>query len=465
MKLFQRKNVYDVIEGTKNEHKVRSLKTFDLVLLTIGTVIGTGVLVLPGVVAATTAGPSEILSYIIAGIASIFVVFCYSEFASSIPTAGGSYSYIYVSMGKFFALIAGASVLLGYILILGFVSNGWAAYFDSFLEMFGVKLPFALTHIPTEGGIVNLPAIIVVLLMTLLLSKGTKDSKKINNLMVLIKVLVILIFIIVGVFYFDASNLSDFFPMGVGGTLHGAAILFLAYSGFDVTASAAEETIDPQKTIPKALILSIFACITIYSLVSLILTAMVPYNLLNQPDALSYALLKVGQTIPASLLSLGAIIGILAIIFAVCFGCSRILANASKDDFIPKAFAKENKNGVPIVSLWFLGIVGSILGGFININVLSNTATLALLFVYLMVCIALIVFRKTDPDFKRSFKTPLVPLIPILGVLCCGYLMIQIPYENWIYFVIFVIVALLLQLIYLKFKEKRKHSEKLHNEN
>ncbi|MGL5067794.1 MAG: APC family permease [Sarcina sp.] len=454
MELFKRQDVNKMINNINGEKK-RTLRIFDLVLLTIGAVIGTGVLVLPGLVAATEAGPSVVLSYAMGGIAAIFIVLCYSEFAASIPTAGGSYSYIYASMGKIFSIVTFVSVLFGYILILGFVANGWGAYFDTFLEIFGLKLPFMLTHMPGQGGIVNLPAIIVVLAMAWVLTRGTSESKWVNNLMVIIKIAVILLFVIVGVFYIEPSNISTFFPQGFGGTALGASTVFLAYTGFDVTASAAEETINPQKTLPRALIISIVFATFIYCAVSIVLVMMVPYTELNQTDSLSYALVKVGQYIPAGFLSFGAIIGIFAIIFAVCFGCSRILANGSKDGFIPKVFAKENKKGAPSVSLWFIGIIGAILGGFFNVNILANAAVLALLLVYLLVCIGIIVFRYTNPDFKRSFRTPLVPLVPILGIASCVYLMYQQGITSWVYFVVGVGVISIILIIYSGYKEKK----------
>ena len=455
MELFKRQDVNKLVDSIGNE-KPRTLKVFDLVLLTIGAVIGTGVLVLPGFVAATEAGPSVILSYAMGGIAAIFIVLCYSEFAASIPTAGGSYSYIYVCMGKIFSIITFVSVLFGYILILGFVSNGWASYFNTFLEIFGLKLPFILTHMPSQGGIVNLPAIIVVLGMTWLLSRGTSESKWVNNLMVIIKIIVILLFVIVGAFYLNPSNVTaDFFPMGFKGTALGASTVFLAYTGFDITASAAEETINPQKTLPKALLISIFFATAIYCAVSVVLVMMVHYTDLNQTDSLSYALIKVGQYIPAGFLSFGAIIGIFAIIFAVCFGCSRILSNGSKDGFIPKFLGKENKKGAPSIALWSVGIIGAVLGGFVNVNILANAAVLALLLVYLLVCVGVIIFRYTNPDFKRGFRTPLVPLVPILGTLSCLYLMYQQGLDSWLYFVGGVGIFSIILIIYSTYKEKR----------
>lgn len=442
MNIFRKQNVNDVISDSNKSNKKRTLKTLDLTLMSIGAVIGTGVLVLPGVVAATLAGPGEILSFIIAGIASIFVVLCYSEFASSIPSSGGSYTYVYVSLGEILGYIVGVSVIFGYVLALGLVSNGWSDYLNSFLEIFNISLPITISKIPSNGGIINLPAVLITLFIMYILSLGGNESKLFNNIIVILKVLVIVIFVLVGVFYIDIDNLTPFFPMGIPGVISGASVLFLAYTGFDVTASAAEETVNPQKTLPRALILSIIACAIIYCIVSFVLTGMVPYKDLNQGDALAYALVQVGHHFASSILSIGAILGILAIIFAIGFGNSRILSALSSDGLIPKVFSKQNKHAVPNVSLWSIGIIGAILSGFVQLDSLANASTLALLFVYLMVSLSVIVFRKTNPDFKRGFRTPFVPLIPILAILSCGFLMISLPISTWIYFIIFIILAL-----------------------
>lgn len=448
MNIFRKQNVNDVISDSNKSNKKRTLKTLDLTLMSIGAVIGTGVLVLPGVVAATLAGPGEILSFIIAGIASIFVVLCYSEFASSIPSSGGSYTYVYVSLGEIFGYIVGVSVIFGYVLALGLVSNGWSDYLNSFLEIFNISLPIAISKIPSNGGIINLPAVLITLFIMYILSLGGNESKLFNNIIVILKVLVIVIFVLVGVFYIDIDNLTPFFPMGIHGVISGASVLFLAYTGFDVTASAAEETINPQKTLPRALILSIIACAIIYCIVSFVLTGMVPYKDLNQGDALAYALVQVGHHFASSILSIGAILGILAIIFAIGFGNSRILSALSSDGLIPKVFSKQNKHAVPNVSLWTIGIIGAILSGFVQLDSLANASTLALLFVYLMVSLSVIVFRKTNPDFKRGFRTPFVPLIPILAILSCGFLMVSLPFSTWIYFSIFIVLAIIFYFIY-----------------
>ncbi len=447
MNILKKQDPYIFKTGDKKEKK-RHLGVFDLTLMSIGTIIGTGVLVLPGVVAATMAGPSEIISFIIAGIASILVVLCYAEFASSVPSEGGSYTYIYVSLGEIFAYVCGLAVVFGYVLAIGVIANGWSSYLNNILQTFGVVLPKAISTIPANGGVVNLPAILITLLIVYILSLGTRESKKFNNIVVLVKISAIAIFIIVGVFYVKPGNWEVFMPFGIGGVFTGASTLFSAYTGFDITASAAEETKNPQKTLPIALISSIVICGIIYIVVSLIVTGIIPYNELNKSDALAYALTFVGQPIPAAILSCGAVFGLLSIIFANCFGTSRILSALSRDNLLPKFLNKSNSKNVPITALLIVGFVGAFLGGFVNLEALAHLWTIVLLFVYSMVSISLIAFRKTNPEFKRGFKTPFVPIIPILAAACCVFLMINISLIIWIYFIIFLLIAIIFYFVY-----------------
>ena len=447
MNILKKQDPYIFKTGDKKEKK-RHLGVFDLTLMSIGTIIGTGVLVLPGVVAATMAGPSEIISFIIAGIASILVVLCYAEFASSVPSEGGSYTYIYVSLGEIFAYVCGLAVVFGYVLAIGVIANGWSSYLNNILQTFGVVLPKAISTIPANGGVVNLPAILITLLIVYILSLGTRESRKFNNIVVLVKISAIAIFIIVGVFYVKPGNWEVFMPFGIGGVFTGASTLFSAYTGFDITASAAEETKNPQKTLPIALISSIVICGIIYIVVSLIVTGIIPYNELNKSDALAYALTFVGQPIPAAILSCGAVFGLLSIIFANCFGTSRILSALSRDNLLPKFLNKSNSKNVPITALLIVGFVGAFLGGFVNLEALAHLWTIVLLFVYSMVSISLIAFRKTNPEFKRGFKTPFVPIVPILAAACCVFLMINISLIIWIYFIIFLLIAIIFYFVY-----------------
>lgn len=447
MNFFRRQNTNDILNENK-AHKQRTLGVFDLTLMSIGSVIGTGVMVLTGVVAATEAGPGVSLSFIISGIACIFVVLCYAEFSSTLPSSGGSYTYVYASIGEFLAYIVGLCIVLGYTLSVATVGAGWSAYFTDILSTLGINLPTYLTSIPADGGIVNLPGILVILFIMFILSIGTKESKKFNNLMVLIKLGVIFLFIIVGVFYINTTNWNTFLPFGFTGVFAGASSVFFAYTGFDTTASAAEETKNPQRTIPIALILSLVISTAIYIIVALVLTGMDSYTKLDSGDALAYALNSVGRTKIAAILSVGAVIGTMAVIFGQTYGSSRVLLSIGRDGLVPSKFAKTNSKNIPLVSIWSIGIVAAILAGFINLGSLANFSNMALLVAYFIVSISVIVFRKVKPDLKRGFRTPFVPLIPILAALSCGFLILNLPYEIWIYFIVFIIFATILYFAY-----------------
>lgn len=452
MKIFRKQNLKNLLSKAR-ENKERSLSALDLTLMSVGSVIGTGVMVLTGIVAAKQSGPATSVAFIGGGIAAAIIVLCYAELSSSIPSAGGSYSFTYVSLGEIIAYIAGLCIVIGYTLCTATVASGWGAYLMSLLNTLGIKLPKAFTSIPSAGGIVNLPAMLSILLIVFIISLGTNESKRVNDIMVFIKVAVIVLFIGVGAFHINPSNWHPFAPFGTKGIITGTASLFFAYCGFDATASAAEDVKNPQKSLPLGLISSLIICTVIYIAVSLVLTGVTSYTNLDVGDALSYALELIGENGVAFVVSLGTVIGILAVIFAGNFTTSHILLAMSRDGLLPKPFSKLNKKGVPHVALWTVGIIGAFLAGFFNLGQLANFANIAFLLTYTLVCISLIAFRKKYPDIKREFKTPLVPLIPILGAGSCLFLMANLTKETWIIFLIILVILIISYLIY-----GRKHS-------
>ena len=447
MEIFKKQSLKRILSEA-NENKERTLSALDLTLMSVGSVIGTGVMVLTGIVAAKQSGPATSIAFIGGGIAAAIIVLCYAEFSSSIPSAGGSYSFTYVSLGEIIAYISGLCIVIGYTLSTATVASGWGSYLLSLLDILGIKLPKTFTAIPSEGGIVNLPAMISILFIVFVISLGTKESKKVNDIMVFIKIAVIALFIGVGAFHVNTSNWHP-----VKGIVTGTASLFFAYCGFDATASAAEEVKNPQKSLPLGLISSLVICTIIYIAVSLVLTGVTSYTNLNVGDALSYALKLVGQRGVAFVVSLGTVIGILAVIFAGNFTTSHILLAMSRDGLLPKFFSKVDKKDVPYTALWTVGIIGALLAGFFNLGQLANFANIAFLLTYTLVCISLIAFRKKYPHVKRGFKTPLVPFIPLLGAFSCLFLMSNLSEEIW---KIFIVVLVLLIISYLVYG--RKHS-------
>ena len=446
MSIFRTQRIEDVSQKITEDKK--NLDTLDLTLMSIGSVIGTGVMVLTGIVAAKESGPAVSISFIIGAIVAAIIVLCYAELSASIQSPGGSYTFTYVTLGEIVAYIVGMCVVIAYILSTATVASGWGSYLLSLFDIFNIHFPKALTAIPADGGIINIPAILAILLITLVLSGGTKESKKVNNTMVIIKISVIAIFLVVGAFHMHASNLTPFTPYGTTGIMTGAASVFFAYCGFDATASAAPYVKNPRKALPIGLLVSLLVCALVYVAVSLVLTGITSYKNLNVGDALSYALKVSGEPKVAFIVSLGTVIGILAVIFAGNFATSQIFSTMSEDGLIPKFFDKRDKKDVPYISLWSICLVEVVLAGFFNLKTLADFASIAFLLVYTMVCISIIVFRKKYPNIERSFKTPLVPFLPILGVLCCIVLMFNLSKITWIVFAIVLACILISYFIY-----------------
>ncbi|MCF2132622.1 amino acid permease, partial [Strepomyces sp. STD 3.1] len=286
--LLKKKSITQLLKQGESKTLEKTMGAFDLTLLGIGAVIGTGVLVLTGLVAANDAGPSVIISFILAAIVCGFAALCYAEFASTLPVSGSVYTYTYATIGESVAHLMGWTLLSVYILTTATVASGWSSYFNQFLEGFNLGLPKELVTIPADGGIVNLPAIMITLLITWLLSRGTKESKKVNNFMVLVKLVVIGLFVIVGAFYVKPENWTPFAPFGIEGIMAGSAAVFFAFLGFDALSTSAEEVKNPQRDLPIGIIASLVVCTVIYVLVCLVMTGVVPYTELNVPEAMAY---------------------------------------------------------------------------------------------------------------------------------------------------------------------------------
>ncbi|MHC6178846.1 amino acid permease [Clostridium sp. JNZ X4-2] len=448
----RKKDVESILNNNKNSSSQRSMGAFDVTLMSIGATIGTGVMVLTGLVAARDAGPAVVLSFIFSAIACTLVALCYTEFASSIPSSGSAYSYVYVSLGEFIAHLVGWSLFIGYTVCASTVAGGWSSYFNSLLNGLGIKLPFAFINIPSQGGLANLPAIVIVLAITFLLSRGTSESKKVNNLLVFIKLGIIVLFIAVGVFFVKPSRWHPFMPFGFKGVFAGAASVFLAYSGFDAVSTSAEEVKNPQKNLPIGIMASMIGCTVIYIVVSLVLTGIADYTKLNVGDAMAYALNLIGQGWAASILSVGAVLGILAVIIAYIYGGSHILFSMSRDGLLPKAYSSLNKKtNVPVISTWAVGCISALLAGVVDIKQLADISNMVFLATFSLVALSVIIFRKTHGDIKRNFRVPLVPILPLIAICCCLFLMFSLSKTTWLYFGIWIIVG---SIVYLTYSHK-----------
>ncbi|MCL5935243.1 MAG: amino acid permease, partial [Firmicutes bacterium] len=359
MSLFRKKSLDELLASSKKQQLNRVLGPLDLTMLGIGAIIGTGIFVLTGVAAAEHAGPALVLSFIVAGLACVFAALCYAEFASTVPIAGSVYSYSYFTLGEFVAWLIGWDLILEYGLAVSAVGTGWSGYFQNLLSGFGVTLPVALTAAPgsAPGTMFNLPAFLIILLITWLLSKGVRESAKINNIMVVIKVAVVLIFIAVGIWYVKPANWTPFMPFGFSGVMTGAATIFFAYLGFDAVSTAAEEVKNPKKDLPIGIIASLAVCTALYIVVSAILTGIVPYSQLNVAAPVAFAMSFIGQDWFAGLISLGAITGMTTVLLVMLYGQVRLFFAMSRDGLIPGMFSKVHpKYKTPYTSTWITGI-------------------------------------------------------------------------------------------------------------
>ncbi|ASB91248.1 amino acid permease [Bacillus sonorensis] len=440
--LFQKKDVAQLLAQHQKRKNNPSMGAFDLTLLGIGAVIGTGVMVLTGITAAQNAGPAVIFSFILAAVVCSLAALCYAEISSALPVYGSAYIYSYTTMGEIVGHLMGWTLLSVYMLTSSAVASGWSSYFNNLLAGFGLSIPKQLLTTPEHGGVMNLPAIAITFIMTWILSKGTKESKKFNNAMVIVKILIVALFIIAGSFYVKPENWHPFMPFGTEGVITGAAAVFFAYLGFDAISASAEDVKNPQRNLPIGIIGSLLICTLIYILVCLVMTGMVPYSQLNVPEAMSYVLQVVQQNTVAEIISVGAVIGLMAVIFANTFAATRISFAMSRDGLLPKVFSITGKrSGAPVWNTWITGLITALVAGFVDLKNLSNLANMGALLTFLMVSLSVLILRKTHKDLPRGFKVPFVPVIPILSIGFCLFLIANLPAETWLYFSVWLLAG------------------------
>lgn len=452
MNLMRKKSISSMMELKETGGTLKKeLGAFDLTMLGIGCVVGTGIFVMTGVAAAQHAGPALILSFIIAGLVCAFCALCYAELASMVPVSGSAYTYSYATFGEIIAWVLGWDLILEYGFAASMVASGWSGYFQGLLSGFGIDLPHAFTSAfnVDKGTYIDLPAILIALLLTFLVSRGAKESTRINTIMVVIKIAVIVLFLVVGVFYVKPTNWTPFMPFGFGGVVTGAATAFIAYIGFDVVATAAEEVRNPQKDLPRGIIASLIVCALLYVLVTAVLTGIVPYQQLDVKNPVAFAIQFIHQNWIAGFISLGAIVGITTVLFVLIYGQTRLIYAMGRDGLLPKRLSKLNpKTKAPTVSTWVTGIVVAFFAGVLPLDKLSDLVSIGTLFAFVSVAIGIIILRKTRPDLKRSFRVPWVPLIPILAILCCGYLLFSLPLVTWESFLVWMVLGLIIYFSY-----------------
>ncbi|MFJ1706067.1 amino acid permease [Kitasatospora sp. NPDC088346] len=458
------------------EHQLRrSLSALDLTVFGVGVIIGTGIFVLTGTAAKNHAGPAVALSFAAAGVVCALAALCYAELASTVPVAGSAYIFAYSTIGELPAWIIGWDLVLELALGAAVVAVGWSGYVQSLLESGGVTLPHALSGASTGGWSFNLLATALVLLLTAVIVLGMHLSAEITRVIVAIKVTVVLIVIVAGLFFVKADNYSPFIPpattvegksgaqspliqvlfgytptdFGVMGIFTAAAVVFFAFIGFDVVATAAEETRNPQRDVPRGILGSLFICTLLYMAVSVVVTGMQKYTELSSDAPLSDAFKAVGQDAFASIINVGAVAGLTSVTMILLLGQSRVFFAMSRDGLLPRTFSTVHpKFGTPTRAIIMLGVVVAVLAGLIPLEELSELVNIGTLFAFVVVSIGVVVLRRTRPDLHRSFRCPWVPVVPILSVLASLWLMINLPAETWWRFLVWMVIGMVVYFLY-----------------
>ena len=427
----------------------RCLTAFDLTFLGIGAIIGAGIFVLTGIAAATRAGPSIILSYAFAGFACTLAALSYAELSSSIGGCGSAYGYALAGLGELIAWIIGWDLLLEYGMACSTVAIGWSGYVHNALYAVGIVIPDILMKGPFEGGIINFPAMIIVLIIMLLLIMGVRESAKVNMWVVFIKIAAIIFFIVIAALHFNAHNWKPFLPFGFQGVVNGAALIFFAYVGFDAVSTAAEEAVRPERDLPIGLLLSLGICTLIFMSVSGLLTGIAKYTSLNVSSPVSQALINLSYHAYAGIIAIGAIAGLTTVILVMYYGFTRVFLAMSRDGLLPPFFSKIHpKTQTPTRIIFLIGVLIAMIAGFFPIHNLAELVNIGTLAAFIAVSLGLVIMRYTKPDMPRPFKAPFSPLIPVLGVICCLYLMMNLPKLAWISFFIWTTMGLLIYFSY-----------------
>ncbi len=468
MDLFRRKSVTDLqAEAASDQGLRRVLGPANLIMLGIGAIIGTGIFVLTGTVAALNAGPAVVLSFVLAGVASIFAALCYAEFAALVPIAGSAYTYGYATLGELFAWIIGWDLVLEYGLAATTVAIGWSGYVVSFLKDVGITVPPAfsaaagstvtLADGSTITAIFNLPAVIIVALVTCLLVVGIKESANVNNVIVFIKVAVVLLFIALAAHAINPANWHPFIPPNTGqresfgftGVVAGAGVVFFAYIGFDAVSTAAQEAKNPQRDMPMGIIGSLLICTVLYIIVSAIATGVVPYAELNVPDPIAKVADRAGLGWVSSLIKLGAVAGLSSVILVQLMGQARVFYSMSKDGLLPPIVNKIHpKFHTPYITQIVIGIAVAIPAGFLTVREASSLVSIGTLLAFAIVSAGVFVLRVREPNLHRPFKTPFVWFVSVMGVLSSVYLMYYLPQRTWIRLFVWLAIGMVVYFGY-----------------
>ena len=453
-RIFEKKCIHEALECAENDKTLkRSIGPAGLTIMGVGGIIGAGIFIVTGVASASS-GPALVLSFIIAAIACTFTALCYAEFASMIPIAGSVYTYTYITMGEIWAWIMGWIMILQYLIASSAVAIGWSSYVVALVSSAGIVLPTIMSGpYGVQGSLINLPAVLIIILLTGVLIRGAEESTRFNALIVFIKVAVILLFITVGLNFINPSNYVPFTPYGMTGVFQGAAMVFFAYLGFDAVASAAEETKNPGKTIPIGIIGSLIISSILYIAVAAVMTGMVPFNLLNTASPVSFALQHVGVQWAFTIITIGAIAGLTTVVLVNMFSKARIIFAMSRDGLLPKIFSNVHKdNKAPVASILLVGAMATIIAAFFSLDTIFELVNVGALTAFIFLALSVIILRYQRPEIKRSFKCPLVPAIPILSIIFSIALISQLKVEIIEIFAIWLILGISLYFTYGKYR-------------
>lgn len=473
MSIWKRKPLSQLLAEAEDSEKglKKTLTASGLVALGVGAIIGAGLFSITGLAASVNAGPAISISFLIAAFGCIFAGLCYAEFSSMIPVAGSAYTYSFATMGEFIAWIIGWDLVLEYAVGAATVSISWSRYLGKFLETFGIHIDDNLMLSPFEGGIINLPAVFIVMLMSLILIRGTQESAFVNNIIVLLKVSVVLIFIAVGWQYIKPENYTPYIPentgkfgeFGFSGIIRAAAIVFFAYIGFDAVSTAAQEAKNPKKDMPIGILLSLGICTILYILFAHVMTGVVNYQAFAGKDGIAPVAIAVeamgpeganGMITPAypwlnNAILLAILGGYSSVIMVLLMGQSRVFFSMSKDGLIPKVFSEVHaKFRTPAKNNLLFMVIVSVFAAFIPARVVGEMTSIGTLFAFILVCLGVLIMRKKMPEAPRAFRTPLVPFVPIAGVLVCLFMMVFLPLDTWIRLIVWMMIGFDLYIFY-----------------
>lgn len=430
--IFKKLPISKVRAGGGNGKLQRTLGAFELTMMGVGVILGSGLFVITGVAAAEHAGPGLVLSFVIAGVACGCAALCYAELASFIPASGGAYTFVYIGLGELFAWFIGWCLTLEYVVGMSAIAVGWSAYVSNILPLLGIELPQEFLTDVSCGGIVNLPAAAIISIMALIQMKGARESARLNNILVTVKLTVIMIFIVLIAGRIDPENYDPFLPFGWSGVFSGAAVVFFAYLGFDAIANSAEEVKEPQKNMPRGILGSLAIGTILYIAVTLMLTGVNKYySYAGIAAPVAFALSEAGIQWGSALVSAGAIAGLMTGVLVFIGSESRLIYSMARDGLLPKAFAKVNKSGVPGKAVACVWLLGSILAGTLPISTIAELCNMGTLWAFFLVALTLLLLRQRYPGINRGFATPFVPWVPLLAMGMCVWLAAQLSSVTW----------------------------------